>query len=78
MQPVGYIVLYVPSSKLASFFGKYNLNHIWDRVLFNQFTLHNNGQAQTNTAHNQLLVIIGHSGHALNSECVLRESQQHK
>ena len=41
--------------------GKYNLNHIWDKVIFNtpelkldssenQWHLHNNGQAQTNTA----------------------------
>ena len=65
--------------------GKYNLNHIWDRVLFNtpglkldssqnQLHLHNNGQAQTNTANNQSLVVIGHSGHTLNSEQVFRES----
>ena len=65
--------------------GKYNLNHIWDRVLFNtpglkldsfqnQLHLHNNGQAPTNTGNNQLLVAIGHSGHALDSENVLRES----
>ena len=62
--------------------GKYNLNHIWDRVIFNtpglkigssQNSLHirNNGQAQTNE-HPQ--IIIGYSEHALNSEHVLRES----
>ena len=39
----------------------------------NQLQIHNNGQAQTNLANNQLQVIIGHSGHALNSEHVLGE-----
>ena len=64
---------------------KYNLNHIWDRVLFNtpglkldfspnQLHRHNNGQAQTNLANSQLQAVIGHSGHALNSEHALRES----
>ena len=53
--------------------GKYNLNHIWDRVLFNspalkldssqnQSHIHSNGQVQTNLANNQLHVVIGHSG----------------
>ena len=50
--------------------GKYNLNHIWDRVLFNtpglkldsspkQLHIHNNSQAQTNLANNQLQVTQG-------------------
>ena len=65
--------------------GKYNLNHIWDRVLFNTPGLkigssqniahiHNNGQAQTNSPNRHQQIIIGHSEHALNSEHVFRES----
>ena len=65
--------------------GKYNLNHIWDRVPFNtpglkldssqnQSCIHSNGQAQTNLTNNQPQVAIGQSGHALNLEHVLRES----
>ena len=60
----------------------------WDctyRVLFNtpglkigssqnQSHIHNNGQAQTIPTNIHLQVAIGHSGHALNSEHVLRES----
>ena len=79
------IYIRVNNPTLNRIIGKYNLNHIWDRVLFNtpglkldssqnQLHLHNNGQAQTNTANNQLLVATGHSGYALNSEHVLRES----
>ena len=63
--------------------GKYNLNHIWDRVLFNtpglkldssqnQSHIDNNGQ--TNLANSQPQAVIGHSGHALNSDHMLRES----
>ena len=63
---------------------KYNLNHIWERVLFNTPGLkiassqnlshiHNNGQAQTNQTNRQPQIITGHSEHALNSEHVLRE-----
>ena len=63
----------------------HNLDHIWDRVLFNtpglkrnssqnQVHIHNNGQVQTNLTNSQLQVVIGHSGHALNSEDALRES----
>ena len=37
-----------------------------------QLHIHNNGQAQTNLANSQMQVVIGHSGHALNSEHVLR------
>ena len=65
--------------------GKYNLNHIWDRVIFNTPGLkigssqnlvhtHNNGQTQTNPPNRHPQIIIGHSEHALNSEYVLRES----
>ena len=64
---------------------KYNLNHIWDRVLFNTpghkigssqnlLHTHNNGQGQTNLTKGHPKIIIGHSKHALNSEHVLRES----
>ena len=69
--------------------GKYSFNHIWDRVLFNipglkfdsfqnHLHIHNNGQVQTNLANNQLQVVIGHSGHALYSKHVLRNSKKHK
>ena len=55
---------------------KYNLNHIWDRVLFNTpglkigssqnlLHIHNNGQAQTNLTNVHLQIIIRHSEHAL-------------
>ena len=65
--------------------GKYNLNHIWDRVLFNThglkigspqilLNIHNNGQAQTNLTNRHPQIIIGHSEHALHSEHSLRES----
>ena len=65
--------------------GKYNLNHIWNIVLFNTpglkigsspnlLHLHNNGQVQTNLANGHPQNIIGHSEHAWNSEHVLRES----
>ena len=65
--------------------GKYNLNHIWDRVLFNTPGLkigssqnlshiHSKGQAQTNQTNRHPQIIIGHSEHALNSEHALRES----
>ena len=65
--------------------GKYNLNHIWDRVIFNtpglkigssQYLshIHNNGHAQTNLTNGHPQIIIGHSEHAWNSEHVLRES----
>ena len=79
------IYIRVNNPKLNWNIGKYNLNHIWDRVLFNtpglkldssqnQSHLHNKSQAQTNTANNQLLLAIDHSGYALNSKHVLRES----
>ena len=53
------IYIRVNSPMLNRNIGKYNLNHIWDRVLFNTLGLrigssqnllhiHNNGQAQTN------------------------------
>ena len=65
--------------------GKYNLNHIWDSVLFNtpglkigspqnQAHIHNNCQAQTNITNSKLQIVLGHTGHALNSKHVLRES----
>ena len=65
--------------------GKYNLNHIWDRVLFNTpglkikigspqilLHIHNNDQAQTNLTNGHPQIIIGDSEYALNSEHVLR------
>ena len=63
--------------------GKYNLNHIWDRVLFNTpglkigssyrlVHIHNKGHAQSNPRNGHLQINIGHCGHALNSEHVLR------
>ena len=69
--------------------GKYHLNHIWDRVLFNTpglkkgssqnlMHIHSNGQSQTNPLNRHLQIIIGHSEHVLNSEHALRESLQHK
>ena len=65
--------------------GKYNLNHIWDRVLFNTpglkigssqrlVHIHNNGHAQPNPTNAHPQINKGHSGYALNSEHVLRES----
>ena len=65
--------------------GKYNLNHIWDRVLFDtpglkigsskgHVHIHNNGHAYTNPTNGHSQINRGHSGYALNSECVLRES----
>ena len=79
------IYIRVNNPTLSRNIGKYNLNHIWNRVLLNtpglkldpcqnQSHIHNNGQAQTNLANIQLQVAIGHSGHALNSDHVLRES----
>ena len=79
------ICLRVNNLMLNRNIGKYNLNHIWDRVLFNTTGLkigssqnllhiHNNGQAQTNLTNRHPQIVIGHSEHALNSEHTLRES----
>ena len=57
--------------------GKYNLSHLWDRVLFNipglkigssQYPshLHHNSIAQTTTANSQSPTTTGNSEHALN------------
>ena len=65
--------------------GKYNLNHIRDRVLYNipghkigssqnLLHTHNNGQPQINLTTGHPQIIIGHSEHALNSKHALRES----
>ena len=65
--------------------GKYQLNHLWDRVLFNTPGLnlgstkhpshiHNNGLTQTIPTNNSSPVATGNSGHALNSEHVLRDA----
>ena len=65
--------------------GKLNLNHIWDKVLLNTpglkisppqvyVHIHNNGHNQSIQTNGHLLVNIGHSGHALNSEHMLRGS----
>ena len=40
----------------------------------NQLHLNNNGQTQINITNNQPQLGIGHSGHALNSEHVFRET----
>ena len=75
----------VLTKQLNGNIGKYNLNHIWDRVLFNipglkigscqnLMHIHNNGQAQTNPPNRHPQISIGHSEHALNSEHTLRES----
>ena len=79
------IYIRVNNPTLNSNIGKYNLNHIWERVLFNtpglkkdsfqnQVHIHHNGQGQTNLTKSQLQVTVGHFGHALNSEHVFRES----
>ena len=65
--------------------GKFNLKHIWDRVLLNTLGFKINsskGYVHTyNSGHAQLIptnrhphISIGHYGHALNSEHVLRTS----
>ena len=65
--------------------GKYNVNHLWERVLFNTPWvrisssqnlphIHNNGQAQTNQTSGYPQIIIGHSEHALISGHLHRES----
>ena len=63
--------------------GKYNLSHLWDRVLFNThglkigssqypLHLHNNSIAQTITANSQSPITTGNSDQVLNSEHALR------
>ena len=59
--------------------GKYNLSHIWDRVLFNTpdlkidndkgnvYRTSLSGHAQSIPANRHLHRTIGHNGHALNS-----------
>ena len=65
--------------------GKYNLSHLWDRVLFNtpglkinssQYPphLHNNSLAQTIPANSQSPITTGISEHAVNSEHMLRDA----
>ena len=65
--------------------GKFNLNHIWDRVLLNTPGLkinlsqgyahaYNNGHNQTIPTNGHPEINIGYSGHALNSEHALRGS----
>ena len=65
--------------------GKYNLSHLWDRVLFNtsglkidssQYLphLHNNSLAQTIPANSQSPIMTGISEPALNSEHALRDA----
>ena len=54
-------------------FGSFNTPGLKLDSFQHQSHLHNNGQAQINTANNQLLVAIGHSVHSLNSDHVLRE-----
>ena len=66
--------------------GKYNLYHIWGRVLFNNTDLNINndnghayrtslnGHAQSIPTNRYMHRTIGHTGHALNSEYVHRTS----
>ena len=66
--------------------GKYNLHHIWDRVLFNTTDLRINndnghahrtslsGHAQSTPTNRHSHRTIGNTGHALNSEHVHRTS----
>ena len=66
--------------------GKYNLYHIWDRVLFNTSDLQVNNNkgyvhrtpftwhAQSNPTNRDFHRTIGHTGNALNSEYVHRTS----
>ena len=65
--------------------GKYNLSHLWDRVLFNTpglkidsfqhpLHLHNNSLTQTIPANSQSPMATDTSEHALNSEHVLRDA----
>ena len=65
--------------------GKYHLNHLWDRVLFNTpglkidstqhpLHIHNNGFTQTIPTNNHSPIATSNSGHALNSEHVLRDA----
>ena len=65
--------------------GKYNLNHIRDRVLLitpglqigssqNVPHIHSSCQAQTGPPSRHPQIIIGHSEYAFNSDHVLRES----
>ena len=72
------IYIRVNNPTLNRYIGKYNLNHIWDRVLFktpglkigsspNLLHIHNNGHDQTNQTSRHPQIIIGHSEHALNS-----------
>ena len=79
------IYIRVNNTTLNRNIGKYNFNHIWDRVLFNTpglkigssknlVHLNNNGHIQTNPPNTHLQINIGPSGHAMNSEHVLIES----
>ena len=78
-----YIRVYNPS--LNRNVGKYHLSHLWDRVLFNTPGLqidstqhpshiHNNSLTQTIPTNNISPLSTGISGHALNSEHVLRDA----
>ena len=79
-----YIRVYNPT--LNRNVGKYNLHHIWDRVLFNTPDLKINndnghahktslsGYAQSIPRNKHSHRIIGHIGHALNSDHVNRMS----
>ena len=77
------IYIWVNNPTLNRNIGKYNLNHIWDRVLFNTpglkigssqnlVHIHNNSQVQTNLPYRHPQIIIGPSEHAVNSQHVLR------
>ena len=80
------IYIRVRNPTLNSNIGKYNLHHIWGRVLFNTPDLKINndngyahrtgiiGHAQSIPTNRHLHTTLGHTGHALDSEHVHRTS----
>ena len=79
------IYIRVNNPTLNKNIGKFNFNHIWDRVLLNtpglkigssqvHVHIHTNRHNQSLPTSGNLQINIGHSGHALNSEYVFRGS----
>ena len=80
------IFIRVNNPKLNRNVGKYNIHHIWDRILYNTSELKINndnehvhrtslsGHAQSIPTNRHLHRTLGHIGHALNSEHVHRTS----
>ena len=75
----------VNNTTLSRNIGKFDLNHIWDIVLLNipglkinsskgYVHMYNSGHVQLILTSRHLQISIGHSGHAVNSEHVLRTS----